>query len=210
MTPEERTDLNRLVAKLYDADRKADALKEEIAAQGNYATCRLNVLGEIHRVLGSDGGTTGVNVLTGVPPELARLPKRVEQLLADVTTWRERYDKEVCKNGELVATLELVQATNRRQFAEIEKLRRENEKLRRENETLARNVPPEPSVSDPSAIRIGQAWCKTDRATTDLVNFVFKFDMQTHFIVLCEVRQDVNTGALTYHPLQIKDLPLVP
>lgn len=124
----------------------------------------------------------------------------------DSRVWRERYDAEVAKNGELL----------------------------RENETLARNMPPEPPVEGtvfgtpsgaaaalvpdyaqmcrPTGVPriIGQQWCKTDRATTDLVNFAFKFDMQTHYIVLCNVHHDVQTGALTYYPVGVKDLPLVP
>jgi hypothetical protein len=123
-----RPQFDRLLERLRlanDANRswddlilRCDYLKGEVVTANNHAACRLNVLGEIHRILGSDGGTTGVNALTGVPPEYARLPKRIEQLLADATTWRERYDKEVAKNGELL----------------------------RENETLARNMPPEPPM----------------------------------------------------------------
>ena len=177
---------------------KCETLKGEVVTAGNHAACRLNVLKDIHRVLGSDGGPTGVNTLTGVPPQMTRLPKRIEQLLADVTTWRERYEKEVFKNGELM----------------------------RENETLARNAPPKPPLMeevanvdpvvmtyDPACFRItkhlGQAWCKTDRATTDLVNFAFKFDMQTHYIVLCNAFQNVKTGAFTYVPIPVDVLPQV-
>ncbi len=282
---------------------KCETLKGEVVTAGNHAACRLNVLKDIHRVLGSDGGPTGVNTLTGVPPQMTRLPKRIEQILRELHSarddrdhlagilekvarvfdrnpdaapkdfadlplevlaqaqrcheateqrnqimrdrdaiakqrdrmaqdrdawedaandWKERYHKEVCKNGDLV----------------------------RENETLARNMPPEPpadsvfwnpyngvvqdhrdgTVIQPDTDKerakrglppfdtnqptgftkvIGQAWCKTDRATTDLVNFALKFDMQTHFIVLCEICQDTTTGALTYHPVGVKDLPIV-
>ena len=85
---------------------KREAFKGEIVTAGNHAACRLNVLGDIHRILGSDGEPTGANVLTGVSPELARLPKRIERLLQDTTTWRERYDKEVFKNGELARLME--------------------------------------------------------------------------------------------------------
>ena len=167
---------------------KCESLKREGVTAGNHSACRLNVLKDIHRTLGSDGGTTGVNALTGVPPQMTRLPKRIEQLLADVTTWRERYDMMIAKNGELV----------------------------RENETLARNMPPEPPAEtsvvmtyDPACFRttkvIGQAWCKTDRAT----NSALKFNMHNDCIVLCDVHQDTTTGALTYRPLAMEDLPIV-
>jgi hypothetical protein len=123
-----RPQFDRLLERLRlvnDANRswddlmiRCDNLKGEVVTAGNHAACRLNVLEEIHRILGSDGSPTGVSALTGVPPHIYRLPKRIEQLLADATTWRERYDKEVAKNGELL----------------------------RENETLARNMPPEPPM----------------------------------------------------------------
>lgn len=63
-----------------------EALKQEIVTIGNHAACRLNVLGDIYRVLGSDGGETGANALTGVSPELDRLPKRIERLIRENET----------------------------------------------------------------------------------------------------------------------------
>jgi hypothetical protein len=146
------------------------------------------VLRDIHRILGTDGLSNEANALTGVLSQLARLPKRIEQLLADVTTWRGRYNMMIAENGELV----------------------------RENETLARNMPPEPPAEtpvvmtyDPACFRttkvIGQAWCRTDRAP----NSALKFNMHNDCIVLCDVHQDTTTGALTYRPLAMEDLPVV-
>lgn len=66
--------------------RENEALKSEITTLGNHAICRLNVLKDIHRVLGSDGGETGASMLTGVPPELYRLPKRIERLIRENET----------------------------------------------------------------------------------------------------------------------------
>jgi hypothetical protein len=162
-------------------DDRCDYLKGEVVTVGNHAACRLNVLGEIHRILGSDGGTTGVNVLTGVPPELARLPKRIEQLLADVTTWRERYDKEVCKNGDLV----------------------------RENETLARNMPPEPPAevaAKPDLVYVGQRWCRSGRTAPD---YGVVLNYPEGWVVLCESWMDRETGKLTDIPVPVRDLPEV-
>ena len=196
---------------------RCDALKGEVVTAGNHASCRLNVLGEIHRILGSDGSPTGVNVLTGVPPEYARLPKRIEQLLADVTTWRERYDKEVAKNDELL----------------------------RENETLARQVPPVPPENDPifwnpyngavqdhrdgtviqpdtdkerakrglppleteSPVLIGQQWCRIP-ADSDLpYGFVYLYYTDA-MVIRCNTYQNPD-GTLTYVPVRISDLPEV-
>jgi hypothetical protein len=202
---------------------KCDALKGEVVTAGNHAACRLNVLGEIHRILGSDGGTTEVNVLTGVPPDLARLPKRIEQLLADVTTWRERYDKEVCKNGELVQTLEDTKNRNRglwerAGYAENrvngllhEKLDQEQRitDLLRENETLARNMPPEPPAevaAKPDLVYVGQRWCCSGRtARNDAVALRYP----DGWVVLCESWMDRETGKLTDIPVPVIDLPEV-
>lgn len=196
---------------------RCDALKGELVTAGNHASCRLNVLGEIHRILGSDGSPTGVNVLTGVPPEYARLPKRIEQLLADVTTWRERYDKEVIKNGELV----------------------------RENETLARQVPPVTPENDPifwnpyngavqdhrdgtviqpdtdkerakrglppletePPVLIGQQWCRVNHEN-DVPEDAIGDQRKGGWMTLCNVFQSAD-GTLTYVPVRISDLPEV-
>ncbi len=160
---------------------RCDYLKNEVVTADNHAACRLNVLGEIHRILGSDGSPTGVNVLTGVPPEYARLPKRIKQLMADVTTWRERYDKEVAKNNELL----------------------------RENETLARNMPPEPPAevaAKPDLVYVGQRWCRSGRtARNDAV--VLRYP--DGWVVLCESWMDRETGKLTDIPVPVRDLPEV-
>lgn len=315
-----------------------DSLKKELEVVGNHAICRLNVLGEIHRILGSDGGETGVSELTGVPPQLYRLPKRVEQLVADVTTWRERYDKEVAGNREarnwqemaerhcrnedfyrglldavaihlgkeaytsdygqvndspvrlkiprLVAALakqagqcqhwrdEFVKTENElnetkarnrglweragaaeKRVTELlhEKLNLEQQlgdargtlarqdqrigELLRENETLARNMPPEPPAEEPDkrpgivqvmdfstafntpsgvaaaatpAYKVlGQQWCRVNHEN-DVPPGAIADKLQGGWVVLCEVRRDITTGALTYHPLSVEDLPLVP
>lgn len=276
-----------LVERVIQRLHLVDALKEEVVNEGNHAAGRLNLLVEIHRILVSDGGTTGVSGLTGVPPQLYRLPKRIEQIICEMQSARNDRDHlggilekvaRACDGDDpnitpldfpqlpgRVAELakqatqcrhateqrnQLVRDRDRvagqRDHAIRERDARENaandwkgryheevawsRELLRENETLARNMPPEPSASvfdtpsgaaghlrgqfnatQPTSFTkvIGQQWCKTDRATTDLVNFAFKFDMQTHYIVLCEVRRDVQTGALTYHPVGVKDLPLV-
>jgi regulator of replication initiation timing len=186
-----RPQFDRLLERLRlanDANRswddlilRCDYLKGEVVTADNHASCRLNVLGEIHRILGSDGGTTGVNVLTGVPPDLARLPKRIEQLLADVTTWRERYDEAVIKNGELV----------------------------RENETLARNMPPEPPAevtAKPDLVYVGQRWCRSGRTAPD---YGVVLNYPEGWVVLCESWMDRETGKLTDIPVPVIDLPEV-
>ena len=174
---------------------RCESLKGEVVTAGNHAACRLNVLKDIHRTLGSDGGTTGVNALTGVPPQMTRLPKRIEQLLADVTTWRDRYDKEVCENGDLV----------------------------RENETLARNAPPKPPLMEevtnvdpvvmtynredfPKVKHLGQAWCRTDKSHPSCFELGHS---TTSRIVLCNAFLNVKTGALTYDPIPVDVLPQV-
>lgn len=217
---------------------KCESLKGEVVTAGNHAACRLSVLKGIYHILGSDGGPTGENVLSGVPLELARLPKQIGQLLADVTTWRGRYNMMIAENGELVREMD----------------ERVGD-LVRENETLARNMPPEPPsfhetaihemqdrivrktaeawlqdappadmaapepplmeetpvvmTYDPACFRtteiLGQAWCKTDRAT----NSAIRFNMHNDCIVLCDVHRDTTTGALTYRPLAMEDLPIV-
>lgn len=192
---------------------KSEAFKGEIATAGNHAACRLNVLGDIHRILGSDGGPTGANVLTGVSPELARLPKRIERLLQDTVTWRERYDKEVFKNGELVRSME----------------------------NLTRNVPPEPmtrveqemvkvdsnnsggkvvdnsvttatgSAHFDTAEHIGQAWCRTDEEYPKCLELVTWREAKPLRVVLCDiVRRTTKSGIrIEYVPIQVDDLPQV-
>lgn len=104
-----------------------------------------------------------------------------------------------------------------------------NKTLERENETLARNMPPEPPVEEPrkrpvivqgmdycfpqSECRVtkilGQQWCRTSTDTAEAPDtFGLRFRDGSH-MVLCEVHQDVQTGALTYRPLSVEDLPLV-
>ena len=219
-----------------DLPQAVEGLRLKCVTAGNHAARRLNVLEGIYYILGSDGGPTGANVITGVPLELARLPKQIGQLLADVTTWRGRYNMMIAENGELVREMD----------------ERVGD-LVRENETLARNMPPEPPsfhetaihemqdrivrktaeawlqdappadtaapeppaetpvvvTYDPACFRttkvIGQAWCKTDRAT----NSAIRFNMHNDCIVLCDVHRDTTTGALTYRPVAVKDLPIV-
>jgi hypothetical protein len=161
---------------------KCDALKGEVVTAGNHAACRLNVLMEIHSILGLDGlQNEAMSTVTGVSPQLARLPKRIKQLLAAVTTWRERYDKEVRKNGELV----------------------------RENETLARNVPPEPPeppAAKPDLVYVGQRWCRSGRTAPDY-GVVLRYP--DGWVVLCESWLDRETGKLTDIPVPVIDLPEV-
>jgi hypothetical protein len=119
----------------------------------------------------------------------------------------------------------------------VRELMMENDKLkidlaqaRRENETMARQVPPVPrdhpsvmdieeamkfsgglfpadmGVTSSSAFTkvIGQAWCRTDGRPPDgsIVGY-------TEGMVLCNVHQDVATGALAYVPISFDDLPRV-
>lgn len=160
--------------------------------------------------------------------------------------WRERYDAEVARNGDLLRENETLArnmppeppadfAAAASEASKLELARNALEVLSklgngdrvgnsvgnviaaRALEAISRNVPPEPpadaSSREEPTIKVtkvlGQQWCKTDRATTDLVNFAFKFGMQTHYLVLCNVHKDVQTGALTYHPVRVKDLPFV-
>ena len=208
---------------------KCESLKGEVVTAGNHAACRLNVLRDIHRILGTDGLSNEANALTGVLSQLARLPKRIEQLLADVTTWRGRYnmmiaenDKEVCKNGDLVRENgDLVREVSDLR-ATLARMDKRVGDLVRENETLARNAPPKPPLMekvtnvdpvvmtyDPACFRttkhLGQAWCKTDCAT----NTALRFNMHNDCIVLCDVHQDTTTGALTYVPVSVDELPQV-
>jgi ferritin-like metal-binding protein YciE len=130
--------------------------------------------------------------------------------------WRERYEKEVFKNGELI----------------------------RENETLARNVPPEPPVSDPifwnpyncavqdhrdgtiiqpdtdkerakrglpplaaePPVPIGQQWCRCNNEN-DVPEDAIGDRRRGGWMVLCNAYQDVRTGSLTYVPVRVIDLP---
>jgi hypothetical protein len=224
--PEDFSGLPYAVEKLIE---KCDLLKGEVVTAGNYAACRLNVLREIQSILGTDGlRNEAMSTVTGVPPQLARLPKRIKQLSADVTTWRERYDTEV---------------------REIDRLRRQcqvlsdkNQDLLRENETLARNVPPESPPDDPifwnpyngavqdhrdgtiiqpdtdkerakrglppleyPPVPIGQAWCRTENRHPRGC-LVLGWGNNA---VLCNVYQDVMTGAVTYAPIPFDELPHV-
>lgn len=52
---------------------------------------------------------------------------------------------------------------------------------------------------------IGQQWCRGN-ASEGHIGVAYPGGR----LVLCEVHQDVQTGALTYHPLSVKDLPIVP
>jgi len=208
-----RPQFDRLLERLRlanDANRawddlmiRCDALKGEVVTADNHAACRLNVLGEIHRILGSDGSPTGVNVLTGVPPEYARLPKRIEQLLADVTTWRERYDKEVIKNGELVRENAAVKDDHHAMWNRVRL-------LESENETLARNMPPEPPAevaATPDLVYVGQQrWCRSGRTSPDDA-VVLRY--RDGWVVLCESWMDRETGKLTDIPVPVRDLPEV-
>jgi hypothetical protein len=189
--PEDFSGLPYAVEKLIE---KCNLLKGEVVTAGNYAACRLNVLREIHSILGLDGlQNEAMSTVTGVSPQLARLPKRVKQLLTDVTTWRERYDKEVIKNGELM----------------------------RENETLALNVPPEPPLMEkvtnadpvvliynrkdfPTSKLIGQAWCRTENRHPGGC-LVLGWGNNA---VLCNVLQ-AQDGSLTYSPIPFDELPHV-
>jgi hypothetical protein len=235
------SDFHQLPQAVEGLRLKCESLKGEVVTAGNHAACRLNVLKDIHRILGTDGLSNEANTLTGVPSQLARLPKRIGQLLADVTTWRGRYNMMIAENGELVREMD----------------ERVGD-LVRENETLARNMPPEPPsfhetaihemqdrivrktaeawlqdapyrrtfqkphqppplmeetpvvmTYDPVCFRttkiLGQAWCKTDRAT----NSAIRFNMHNDCIVLCDVHQDTTTGALTYVPVSVDELPQV-
>jgi hypothetical protein len=188
-------DFSALPKAVEDLMHKCEAIKGEVVTAGNHAACRLNVLRDIFLILGTDGSPNeAMNTVTGVLPQFARLPKRIKQLLADVTTWRERYDKEVCKNGELV----------------------------RENETLARNAPPKPPLMEevtnvdevvitynrkdfPAPKLIGQAWCRSGRTAPD-------YGVVLHYpdgwVVLCNVLQAQN-GSLTYAPIPFDELPHV-
>lgn len=255
-----------LVKRVAQRLNLVDALKEEVVTAGNHAACRLNVLGEIHRILGSDGGTTGVCALTGVPPQLYRLPKRVEQLVGELHGTRNDRDHlagilekvaRACDGDDpldfpqlpqKVAELakeaaqcqqwrdEFVKAENKASRAEeransaglqLIALDQEVRTLRRENETLARNMPPEPpmetaihEMQDRIARKTSEAW-RQDRATrvTKVIGQVWCRGNPSvgHIgvaypggrLVLCEVHQDVQTRALTYHPVAVKDLPLV-
>ncbi len=183
-------------------DDRCDYLKGEVVTAGNHAACRLNVLGEIHRIIGSDGSPTGVNVLTGVPPDLARLPKRIEQLLADVTTWRERYDEEVCKNGELMRENAAVKDDHHAMWNRVRL-------LESENETLARNMPPEPPAevtAKPDLVYVGQRWCRSGRTAPD---YGVVLNYPEGWVVLCESWMDRETGKLTDIPVPVRDLPEV-
>ena len=206
-------EVRELRAAVTNEVAKSEAFKGEIVTAGNHAACRLNVLGDIHRILGSDGEPTGANALTGVSPELARLPKRIERLLQDTVTWRERYDKEVFKNGELVRLME----------------------------NLARNVPPEPmtrveqemvkvdsnnsggkvvdnsvttatgSAHFDTAEHIGQAWCRTDEEYPKCLELVTWREAKPLRVVLCDiVRRTTKSGIrIEYVPIQVDDLPQV-
>ena len=232
----------------HQLPQAVEGLRLKCVTAGNHAACRLNVLKGIYHILGSDGGPTGENVLTGVPLELARLPKQIGQLLADVTTWRGRYNMMIAENGELVRENAAVKDAHHAIWKRLQL-------VEGENETLARNMPPEPPsfhetaihemqdrivrktaeawlqdappadaaapepplmeetpvvmTYDPACFRttkvIGQAWCKTDRAT----NSAIRFNMHNDCIVLCDVHRDTTTGALTYRPLAMEDLPIV-
>jgi hypothetical protein len=188
-------DFSALPKAVEDLMHKCEAIKGEVVTAGNHAACRLNVLRDIFLILGTDGSPNeAMNTVTGVLPQFARLPKRIKQLLADVTTWRERYDKEVCKNGDLV----------------------------RENETLARNAPPKPPLMEevtnvdgvvitynrkdfPAPKLIGQAWCRTENRHPGGC-LVLGWGNNA---VLCNVHQDVMTGAVTYLPIPFDELPHV-
>ena len=225
-----QTRFSKILDRIHDLLRENEGLRREnqsfqgkLVTNGNYDVCRYNVLNDIYRVLGSDGLPMEIDVLTGVQSHLNRLPKRIEQLLADVTTWRERYDKEVCKNGDLV----------------------------RENETLARNVPPvppedeqapryvgdlceawmnrgrvdgccNPSINpdrmndapEPPAevaakldlVYVGQRWCRSGRTAPDDA-VVLRYP--DGWVVLCESWMDRETGKLTDIPVPVRDLPEV-
>ena len=135
----------------------------------------------------------------------------------DSRTWRERYDKEVIKNGELV----------------------------RENETRARNVPPEPPADDPifwnpykgavqdhrdgtviqpdtdkerakrglppletePPVLIGQQWCRVNHEN-DVPEDAIGDQRKGGWMTLCNVFQSAD-GTLTYRPLALRDLPEV-
>jgi len=135
----------------------------------------------------------------------------------DSRTWRDRYDKEVAKNGELL----------------------------RENETLARNVPPQPPADDSifwnpyngavqdhrdgtiiqpdtdterakrglppletePPVLIGQQWCRTPADSDTPLGFVYLYYTDA-MVVRCNVFQSAD-GTLTYRPLAVRDLPEV-
>ena len=188
---------------------KREAFKGEIVTAGNHAACRLNVLGDIHRILGSDGEPTGANVLTGVSPELARLPKRIERLLQDTTTWRERYDKEVFKNGELVRLMEnLARNVPPEPMTRVEQ---ERAQARRKNEPTG----PVTMTYDPKAMVTysveGQAWCRTDEEYPNCLELVTYRNAKPLRVVLCDIvrRTTMSGSSIEYVPIQVDDLPQV-
>lgn len=267
-----------------------DSLKKELEVVGNHAICRLNVLGEIDRVLGSDGGTTGANTLTGVPPQLYRLPGRVEQLVRELNgvksvrdsldtqlkNLRQSYQDAVSKIeslridknyaeeqlthlakfiglhgmtwahvvSEAVSLIERQKKENDQREKEVKNLHasiaemgRKLDTAVRENETLARNVPPEPPAEEsckrPGVVQVmdyspalnpdhfavtqptgrtknlGQQWCRVNHEN-DVPEDAIGDKRRGGWICLCNVLQDPATGALTYRPVGVKDLPLVP
>jgi hypothetical protein len=182
--------------------RENQSFQGKLVTNGNYDVCRYNVLNDIYRVLGSDGLPMEIDVLTGVQSHLNRLPKRIEQLLADVTTWRERYDKEVCKNGELVRENAAVKDDHHAMWNRVRL-------LESENETLARNTPPEPPAevaAKPDLVYVGQRWCRSGRTAPD---YGVVLNYPEGWVVLCESWMDRETGKLTDIPVPVRDLPEV-
>lgn len=54
---------------------------------------------------------------------------------------------------------------------------------------------------------IGQQWCRTNSTYSECAELVYAPEKVR--IVLCNVHRDTTTGALTYRPLAMEDLPVV-
>ena len=132
----------------------ADALQRELTLVSNHSHCRRNLLVEIHRILGPDGGESTVNAATGLTGAHARLPKRVERLAADVAEWRDKHDAKARQLSDLEDSAAFLRNLLDR-IADLlgtedyqpplEDMPNLVSKLQQENETLARQVPPEPA-----------------------------------------------------------------
>jgi hypothetical protein len=181
--------------------RENAGLRSEITSLGNHAICRLNLLGDIHRVLGSDGGETGANMLTGVPPELARLPKRIERLIRENETLARNVPPEPSVTSlDGVHYAQTTEAAPEKPFAWTGKTPEEQAALDELN-----------ALATTCRI-VGQQWCSTsgNRTLSDAVQFYIDHPLSGKVLVLCNVNQNVVTGALTYEPVRVSDLPSLP
>jgi hypothetical protein len=162
--------------------QKCEALKGEITTLGNHAICRLNLLGDIHRVLGSDGGETGACMLTGVSPELYRLPKRIENLRRENETLARNMPPEPPAEPQ-GSTLEYGDGSG--------------------------YVRQATDSTDAAALRlVGHQWYRTKQHDF-LPSLTVHIAYPEANLVLCAVYQNVVTGALTHTPVLISDLDVL-